>query len=129
MKYIRRGSLKQTSTLVTPGDKTWGTWTICNCSTPNQLTGNKLIYVHFAGSKKIYIFRKMKTIINIWELTVYVQVYLFIILYSHLIATNTIQYLLYLVVLVYEYLSAVFTHHISKKMGSPIVSKNYASFP
>ncbi len=36
----------------------------------------------------------------------YVQVYLFIILYSYWIATNIIQYLLYLVVLVYEYLSA-----------------------
>ncbi len=59
------------------------------------------------------------------ELTVYVQVYLFIILYSYWIATNIIQYLLYLVVLVYEYLS-VFT--ISKKMGSAIVSKNYATF-
>ncbi len=39
------------------------------------------------------------------ELTVYVQVYLYIILYSYWIATNIIQYLLYLVVLVYEYLS------------------------
>ncbi len=29
-----------------------------------------------------------------WELTVYVQVYLFIILYSYWIATNIIQYLL-----------------------------------
>ncbi len=35
----------------------------------------------------------------------YVQVYLFIILYSYWIATNIIQYLLYFVVLVYEYLS------------------------
>ncbi len=39
-----------------------------------------------------------------WELIVYVQVYLFIILYSYWIATNIIQYLLYLVVLVYKYL-------------------------
>ncbi len=39
---------------------------------------------------------------------VYVQVYLFIILYSYWIATNIIQYLLYLVVLVYEYMP-VFT--------------------
>ncbi len=52
----------------------------------------------------------------------YVQVYLFIILYSYWIATNIIQYLLYLVVLVYEYLA------ISEKMGSAIVSKNYATF-
>ncbi len=35
----------------------------------------------------------------------YVQVYLFIILYSYWIATNIIQYILYLLVLVYEYLS------------------------
>ncbi len=38
----------------------------------------------------------------------YVQVYLFIIIYSYWIATNIIQYLLYRVVLVFEYLS-VFT--------------------
>ncbi len=52
-----------------------------------------------------------------------VQVYLFIILYSYWIATNIIQYLLYLVVLVYEYHSA-----ISDTMGSAIVSNNYATF-
>ncbi len=46
---------------------------------------------------------KMKK--NKCELTVYVQAYLFIILYSYWIETNIIQYLLYLVVLVYEYLS------------------------
>ncbi len=46
----------------------------------------------------------MKFLKRFWELTVYVQVYLFIILYSYWIATNIIQYLLYLVVLVYEYL-------------------------
>ncbi len=33
---------------------------LCKCSFPNQLTHNKLIYVHFAVSKKTYIFRKMK---------------------------------------------------------------------
>ncbi len=49
-----------------------------------------------------------------WELTVYIQVYLFIILYSHLIAINIIQYLLYIVVLVYEYLS-VFTQLYLRK--------------
>ncbi len=38
-------------------------------------------------------------------MAVYVQVYLFIILYSYWIATNIIQYLLYLVVLVQEYMS------------------------
>ncbi len=38
----------------------------------------------------------------------YVQVYVFIILYSYWIATNIIQYLLYLVMLASEYLS-VFT--------------------
>ncbi len=67
-----------------------------------------MIYVYFAGSKKTYIFRKMKKKRKYWELTVYVQVYLFIIIYSHCIATNIIQYLLYLVVLVSAYLS-VFT--------------------
>ncbi len=39
------------------------------------------------------------------ELTVNVQIYLFIILYFYWIETNIIQYLLYLVVLVYEYMS------------------------
>ncbi len=48
-----------------------------------------LIYVHFAGSKKTYIFIFF-FFLNIWELTVYVQVYLFIILYSYWIATNII---------------------------------------
>ncbi len=41
---------------------------------------------------------------------------LFIILYSHWIATNIIQYLLYLVVLVYKYLS-VFTQPYLRKWG------------
>ncbi len=44
----------------------------------------------------------------------YVQVYLFIILYSYLIATNIIQYLIYLVWLVSEYLS-VFTQLYLRK--------------
>ncbi len=50
------------------------------------------------------------------ELTVYVQVYLFIILYSYWITTNIIQYLLYLIVLVYEYLY-VFTQLYLRKWG------------
>ncbi len=50
------------------------------------------------------------------ELTVYVQVYLLIILYSYWIATNIIQYLLYLVILVPEYLS-VFTQLYMRKWG------------
>ncbi len=41
---------------------------------------------------------------------------LFIILYFHLIAINIIQYLLYLVVIVYEYLS-VFTQLYLRKWG------------
>ncbi len=49
-------------------------------------------------------------------LTVYVQVYLFIILYSYWIATNIIQYLLYLVMLVSEYLST-FTQLYMRKWG------------
>ncbi len=51
-----------------------------------------------------------------WDLTVYVQVYLFIILYSYWKANNIIQYLLYLVVLVYDYLS-VFTQNIREDGG------------
>ncbi len=46
----------------------------------------------------------------------YVQVYLFIILYSYWIATNIIQCLLYLVMLVSEYLS-VFTQLYLRKWG------------
>ncbi len=46
----------------------------------------------------------------------YVQVYLFIILYSYWIATNIIEYLLYLAVFVYEYLS-VFTQLYLRKWG------------
>ncbi len=46
----------------------------------------------------------------------YVQVFLFIILYSYWIATNIIQYLLYLVMLVPEYLS-VFTQLYLRKGG------------
>ncbi len=56
----------------------------------------------------------------------YVQVYLFIILYFYWIATNIIQYLLYLVMLVPEYLCI--HSAISEKIGSAIVSKNYATF-
>ncbi len=50
------------------------------------------------------------------ELTVYVHVYLFIILYSYWIATNIIQYLLYLLVLVHRYLS-VCTQLYPRKWG------------
>ncbi len=46
----------------------------------------------------------------------YVQVYLFIIIYSYWKATNIIQYLLYLVMLVPEYLS-VFTQLYLRKWG------------
>ncbi len=46
----------------------------------------------------------------------YVQVYLFIILYSYWIVTNIIQYLLYLVMLVSEYLF-VFTQPYLRKWG------------
>ncbi len=46
----------------------------------------------------------------------YVQVYLFIILYSYWIATNISQYLLYLIGLVYEYLS-VCTQLYPRKWG------------
>ncbi len=46
----------------------------------------------------------------------HVQVYVFIILYSYWIATNIIQYLLYLVMLVSEYLS-IFTHLYMRKWG------------
>ncbi len=46
----------------------------------------------------------------------YVQIYLFIILYSYWIATSIIQYLLYLVVLVSDYLS-VFSQLYLRKLG------------
>ncbi len=46
----------------------------------------------------------------------YIQVYLFIILYSYWIVTNIIQYLPYLVVFVYEYMS-VFTELYLRKWG------------
>ncbi len=55
-------------------------------------------------------------------LVVYVQVYLFTILHSYWIATNIIQYLLYLVVLVYEYLS-VFTQLHLRKWGQPLYQR------
>ncbi len=52
----------------------------------------------------------------------YVQVYLFIILYSYWIETNIIQYLLYIVVLVSEYLS-VFTQLYLRKLGQPLYQR------
>ncbi len=55
----------------------------------------------------------------------YVQVYLFIILYSHWTATNIIQYLLYLVVLVYEYIS-VFTQLYPGKWGQLLYQRNHS---
>ncbi len=73
------------------------------------------MYILLAQIRHIFLekwFRKNKY----WELTVYVQVYLFIILYFFWIATNIIQYLLYLVVLVHEYLS-VFTQLYLRKWG------------
>ncbi len=76
-----------------------------------------MIYIHLLAQKRHIFFRKMKKIFFFfWELTVYVQVYLFIILYSYWISTNIIQYLLYLVVLVYEYLS-VCTRLYPRKWG------------
>ncbi len=62
-----------------------------------------------------------------WELTVYVQVYLFIILYSYWIATNITQYLLYLVGIVYEYRS-VFTQLYLRKWGQLLYQRNMQSF-
>ncbi len=52
----------------------------------------------------------------------YIQVYLFIILYYHWIATNIIQYLIYLVVILYEYLS-VFTQLYPRKWGQLLYPK------
>ncbi len=57
----------------------------------------------------------------------YVQVYLFIILYSYWIATNIIQYLLYLVGLVSEYLS-VFTQQYLRKWGQLLYQRIMQSF-
>ncbi len=59
---------------------------------------------------------------EIWELTVYVQVYLFIILYSYWISTNIIQYLIYPVVLVSKYLS-VFMQIYLRKWGQPLYQR------
>ncbi len=56
------------------------------------------------------------------ELTVYSQVYLFIILYSYWIVTSIIQYLLYLVVLVSEYMS-VFTQLYMRKLCHPLYQR------
>ncbi len=71
------------------------------------------MYILLAQRRHIF-FEKWSFLKIIWELTVYVQLYLFIILYSYWIATNIIQYLLYLVMLVSEYLS-VLTHLYLRK--------------
>ncbi len=73
------------------------------------------MYILLAQRRHIF-FRKMNLKKNNWELTVYVQVYLFMIIYSYWIATNIIQYLLYIVLLVSEYLS-VFTQLYLRKWG------------
>ncbi len=52
----------------------------------------------------------------------YVQVYLFIIIYSYWIAANIIQYLLYLVMLVSEYMS-VFTQLYLRKWGQTLYQR------
>ncbi len=68
-------------------------------------------------AQRRHIFRKMKKKQKKhWDLTVYVQVYLFIILYFYWIATNIIQYLLYLVLLVWKYMS-VCTQLYPRKWG------------
>ncbi len=66
------------------------------------------------AQRRLIVLEKLKNKLKYRELTVYVQVYLFIIQYSHWIATNIIRYLLYLVVIVYEYLS-VFTQLYPRK--------------
>ncbi len=50
------------------------------------------------------------------------QVYLFVILYSYWIATNIIQYLLYLVVLVNEYLYVCIQLY-PRKWGQPLYQR------
>ncbi len=57
----------------------------------------------------------------------YVQVYLSIILYSYWIATNIIQYLLYLVMFVPEYLS-VFAQLYLRKWGQLLYQRIMQSF-
>ncbi len=74
-----------------------------------------------------YIFRKIYLKKKNWKLTVYVQVYLLIILYSYWISTNIIQYLLYLVMLVSEYLS-VFTQLYLRKWGQLLYQRIMQSF-
>ncbi len=71
------------------------------------------MYILLAQRRHIFL-EKWNIYIFFWELTVYVQVYLFIIQYSYLITINNNQYLLYLVVLVNEYLS-VFTQLYPRK--------------
>ncbi len=73
------------------------------------------MYILLAQRTHIFLEKWFKKTNN-WELTVYVKVYLFIILYSYWIATNIIQYLLYLVMLVSEYLS-LFTQLYLRKWG------------
>ncbi len=73
------------------------------------------MYILLAQIKHIFLENLTKKSF-LRELTVYVQVYLFIILYSYWIASNIIQYLLYHVVLVYEYMS-VFTQLYPRKWG------------
>ncbi len=76
------------------------------CFISCQSTYNRLIHVYLTGSKEGLYFREKKyTYIICWELTVYIQLYLFTILYSHWIATNMVKYLLYLVLFVYNWLS------------------------
>ncbi len=69
------------------------------------------MYILLAQRRHIFLEKWIKKNIESW---LYVVVYLFIILYSYWIATNIIQYLLYLVVFMYEYLS-VFTQLYLRK--------------
>ncbi len=57
----------------------------------------------------------------------YVQVYLFIILYSYWMATNIIQYLLYFVMLMSKYLS-VFTLLYLRKWGQLLYQRIMQTF-
>ncbi len=85
----------------------WGhvnchTLDMSKCFNSGQSTYNRLIHVHWTDSKKAYSSeKKWEKYIIFLELTMYIQLYLFTVLYFHCIATNMVKYLLYLVLFVF----------------------------
>ncbi len=64
-----------------------------NCFISSQSAHNRLMNVHLTGSKKAYISGKKNIYIIFWEVTVYIHLYLFTILYFDWITTNIVKYL------------------------------------